>query len=341
MSLSAMRVRPVAGGIYFVVSLFLAALFLPPAGDAGPLDAPLQTAKARFEAGAYSASITALKDLLAGNPEDAEAHFWMARCHYELHDYDNSVEQAKRAVERDPKNSLYHQWLGRAYGGKADRRKSFLLARKVKQELEKAVELNPSNISARRDLQRFYMEAPWIVGGSRNKALMTADAIAAMDAVEGHLAHAEYYRQVLHNREFAEKEYLSVLMMKPAQIGPYLEIAEYYVLRENVSALESVLRDATSADPSDARLFFYRGVAGIISGSSPKAAQEQLTLYLSRPERSDWPSHAEAREWAGRLLEKQGNLAGAAGEYREALKTEPGRKETRARLDRLERSLKR
>ncbi len=201
-----MRIWPAVRGIYFAASLSLAALFLPAAGGAGTLAAPLQTAERRFEAGAYSSAIAALKDFVGQHPESAGAHFWMARCYYELHDYDDSVEQAKRAVELDPQNSLYHQWLGRAYGGKADRRKSFFLARKVRKELEKAVELDPSNISARRDLQRFYLEAPWIVGGSRDRALMTADAIAVMDTVEGHLAHAEYYRTVLGEVDGAEKE---------------------------------------------------------------------------------------------------------------------------------------
>jgi tetratricopeptide (TPR) repeat protein len=335
-----MRMRPAVRGVYFAAVLFLSTLFLSAAGHAGPSDAPLQTVKQRFEAGAYSSAIAALKNFLDRHPKDSGAHFWMGRCYYELRDYDNAVEQAVRAVDLAPDNSLFHQWLGRAYGGKADREHSFSLARRVKKELEKAVELDSSNASARRDLQRFYMEAPWIVGGSNAKALRMADAVAAIDPVEGHLARAEYYRQAIGNIPLAEKEYLTVLAMKLQTAGPYFEIADFYARREDVQGLEKALNAAAKAGPSDPRLSYYRGVADIIRGSSLKTAAKELQAYLETPERSEWPSHADTKEWLGRLYERESKPAAAASQYREALEKEPARSEIRARLERLERSLK-
>ena len=278
---------------------------------------------------------------MSGHPGDAEAHFWMGRCYYELHDYDNAVEQTERAVELAQDNSRFHQWLGRAYGGKADRKRSFFLARRVKKELEKAVELDPANASARRDLQRFYMEAPWIVGGSNAKALRMADAVAAIDPVEGHLARAEYYERVVGNIPLAEKEYLTVLAMRPQPAGPYFEIAEFYARREDLQGLEKALSAAAKAGPSDPRLLYYRGVADTIKDGAPETAAKELQTYLEIPERSEWPSPADAREWLGRLYERESKPAAAAAQYREALEKEPARSGTRARLERLERWLKR
>ncbi len=64
-----------------------------------------------------------------------------------------------------------------------------------------------------------------------------------------------------------------------------------------------------------------------------------MKSYLaSTPDRSDWPSHAAAREWLGRLYEAQGKRADAAEQYREALQLEPKRKEARTRLEKLEKS---
>ena len=75
-----------------------------------------------------------------------------------------------RVVE--PNNGEYHLWLGRTYGEKADA-SNFLtaagLAKKVRTEFERAVQLDPGNVMARTDLAEFYLEAPGIVGGGQGQ----------------------------------------------------------------------------------------------------------------------------------------------------------------------------
>jgi hypothetical protein len=64
-----------------------------------------------------------------------------------------------------------------------------------------------------------------------------------------------------------------------------------------------------------------------------------LKSYIAgTPERSDWPPHAAAREWLGRLYESQGKRAEAAEQYRASLQLDPGRKEASARLHQLEKA---
>ena len=123
-----------------------------------------------FTSGNYLSRSRLCNRPLSQSPSSAEAYYWLARSYYELRDFDNAVVHAEKAVALDTKNSLYHQWLGRAYGGKADRDRSFFLAKKVKKELQEAVRLNPSNIAARMDLEEFCTHAPWIVGGSKEEA---------------------------------------------------------------------------------------------------------------------------------------------------------------------------
>ncbi|MDA8433057.1 MAG: tetratricopeptide repeat protein [Nitrospiraceae bacterium] len=301
----------------------------------------LAVAQSQFSAGAYASAVGTLKEITLRHPDDAAAHFLAGRCYYEIHDYDNAIAEALLSVEFSPDNSLYHQWLGRAYGGKADREKSFLLARKVRKELEEAVALDPTNVSARRDLQRFYMDAPWIVGGSRDKALGMVNAIKEIDPVEGRLARADYSLHSLNDIAGADKEYRGVLAMENGRAGPYFEAAEFYAGREDAPALEKALKAAAKAAPSDLRLFYYRGVACVVAGGPPHDAERALREYLAAPQRSDWPSHTDARQWLGRLLESEGRLADAAAEYRKALAEDPSRGGTRARLERLDESLKR
>jgi tetratricopeptide (TPR) repeat protein len=296
----------------------------------------VQAAQHQFNSGNYTAAITSLQAAIAQNGSSAEAYFWLGRCYYEVRDYDNAIAQAEKSVSLDAKNSLYHEWLGRAYGGKADRDRSFFVAKKVKKEFEEAVRLNPSNVEARRDLEQFCIDAPFIVGGSKDEARAQVEAIAAIDPVQGHLARAALDAKNVAN---AENEFKQVLDAKPNHIDPYLEVAGFYQTQNKPADMDAVIGAAAKISAKDPRLNFYMGVSRVLSGSDYGKAEMYLKSYLaSTPDRSDWPSHAAAREWLGRLYEAQGKRAEAAEQYRAALRLEPGRKEAQARLEKLEKS---
>jgi tetratricopeptide (TPR) repeat protein len=79
----------------------------------------------------------------------------------------------------------------------------------------------------------------------------------------------------------------------------------------------------------------------VLANNNLADAEKDLKAYLaSTPERSDWPSHASARDWLGRLYEAQGKRSEAAEQYRAALQLDPDRKETKARLQNLEKGTK-
>lgn len=311
------------------------------AAAAFPDDAPglLQAAQRQFDGGNYAAAISTLQSAVAQSPSSAQAYYWLGRSYYEIRNYDNAIAQAEKSLALDAKNSLYHQWLGRAYGGKADRDRSFFLARKAKREFQEAVRWNPSNISARRDLEDYCIDAPWIVGGSKDEALAQVNAIAALDPVEGHLARAIYLLDGAKKPDQAESEYRQVLNAKPDRVEPYLEVAGFFERQNQPSGMEAAVQAAAQVSPNDARLTFYRGVAGVLANADPASAEQDLKSYLaSTPDRSDWPAHAAARVWLGRLYEAQGKRAEAAEQYRAALQLEPQRKDARARLERLEKA---
>jgi len=296
----------------------------------------VETAQKQFHAGNYAEAIRTLQPAAAQNSSNSEIYYWLGRSYYEIRDYDNAVLQFGRAATLDARNSDDHMWLGRAYGGKADRERSFFLARRVKKEFEQAVSLNPANIPARRDLEEYCLEAPWIVGGSKDEALDQVNAIAAMDPVEGNLARGFYYWHGLKKPDVAEGEYRNALAAKPGRVEPYFEAGDFFRHRGNVAELEAAIEGAARVSANDARLPFYRGVAGVLANTNLERAEQELKSYLaSTPDRSDWPSHAAAREWLGRLYEAQGKRAEAAEQYRAALQLDPQRREARARLERL------
>jgi tetratricopeptide (TPR) repeat protein len=297
----------------------------------------IQSAQHQFDTGNYAAAIATLQSAVSQNSSSAEGYYWLGRSYYEIRDYDNSVEQAEKSVSLDPKNSLYHQWLGRAYGGKADRDRSFSLAKKVKAEFKEAVSLDPSNIPARRDLEEYCLDAPWIAGGSKDEALQQVNAISALDPVEGHLARAIYNREGLKKPDDAEGEVRQVLTVKTKTAEPYFEVAEFFEDESKPSEMGLAIDAAAQVSPTDPRLTYYRAVADVLSNTDLTSAERNLKSYLaSTPDRSDWPAHAAAREWLGRLYEGQGKRAEAAEQYRAALQLEPKRKDAKERLGKLE-----
>lgn len=306
------------------------------AADASAL---VQAAQKQFNAGNYSGAITTLQSAVTQNASSAEVYYWLGRSYYEIRDYDNAITAGEKSIALDAKNSAYHQWLGRIYGGKADRDRSFSYARKVKKEFEDAVQLNPSNIPARRDLEDYCLQAPWVVGGSKDEAREQVEAIAALDPVEGHLARAVYDLDAQKKPDLAEEEYRAVLAAKPGKIEPYLEVISFFQHQNKPADMQTAIQAAAQVSGNDPRLGYSRAAALVLSSANLADAEKYLKSYLaSTPERSDWPSHASARVWLGRLYELQGKHGEAAEQYREALQLEPGDKDAKTRLEHLEKS---
>jgi tetratricopeptide (TPR) repeat protein len=295
---------------------------------------PLELAQAQFARGDYRAAIATLSAAIDQHPHDARLFHWRSRCYLEQNDFARATSDGERAVLEQPDDSEYRRWLGRVYGAAAEQERSFWLARKVKQAFEDAVRLNPLNVAARRDLTEFYLEAPWIIGGGSGKALNQVSAIAQVDPVAGYLARAAYAR---HEKRFdeAEANYTKMLALRPRRIEPYLEVADFYESRGDAGKLANAIEQGAALDPSDARLTYYSGVALVMANREPDEADAFLRKYLATSPRLDWPSHASAHEWLGRLHERLGHASIAADEYRATLALDPDRKSARDALRRV------
>jgi tetratricopeptide (TPR) repeat protein len=299
---------------------------------------PSQTygaALVQFRAGKFGQSLATLEGALGPSPSDASAQLLMARCDYELGDYKVAVAHAQAAVQLDPGNAEYHLWLGRMMGREADQERSATLALKTRREFKKAVTLAPGNVQARRALLEYDLQAPWFLGGSKQKARGQAKAIAELDPAEGQLANARLAEAA---GDYAREAgcYRQVLMEKTVRIGPYLEAADFFAAQDDASDLQRAVAAAAAVNAKDRRLAYYRGVADVLAGTELSAAQHDLNSYLEgTPLPRDFPSRADALNWLGKLYEKQGNRQQAMQEYQAALRVDPNHAETRQALSRL------
>jgi tetratricopeptide (TPR) repeat protein len=300
----------------------------------------IERAHADFEAGRYALAASEFEWAANANQADSAAYYWLGRARLEQGEYDRAIAAFARAVNLDSNNSEYYRWLGRGEGEVADREHSFSAARRVRPALERSVRLDPSSVAARRDLMGFYLEAPWLVGGSDSKARAQVEAIAALDPVAGHLARAAYFRHK-KDADRARAEYEAVANAGPRDVRPYLEAAEFYERSSNAAGLQTVVDAMQKIERDEPQLLYFRGVLGALTGVGLEKAERALAAYLDRvPPRSDRPGPAATHEWLGRVYLALGQPGWAASEFRKALALQPDRDIARDRLRQLEQQKK-
>ena len=104
---------------------------------------------------------------------DSDEKFQLGKEQYAAGKYDAAIKAFTDALRLAPDISSYHHWLGKSYGQMAEHAGIFTaykLSQKTRQELERAVELDNSNIAALSDLMEYYQRAPVFLGGGQEKA---------------------------------------------------------------------------------------------------------------------------------------------------------------------------
>jgi tetratricopeptide (TPR) repeat protein len=308
--------------------LLLAACALQTAAARGAQH-PLADAQREYNAGRYHRAVDTLTDEVAKSADSAPLHFLLGQSYYQLREFTRAVTSFERCVQLAPNQSEYHDWLGKAYGRRAEET-MFLsamgLARKTHKEFEIAVRLNPSNFEAQRDLIRFEINAPGIVGGGDDRALKHIEDLEKLDALHGNLARGEFFATT---KRFggADAVFAKVLESKTDRIGVYFEVADYYRDRQNAAKMSEAVDAAGQIDGDDRRLKYYRGTLFVMKRENPAEAESLLKSYLATvPDNSDLPSHSSALEWLGKLYEAQGRFSEAAEAYRRSLELEPHNK---------------
>ena len=274
-----------------------------------------------LSAGKVDDAVRCLERRVASNPSDAESFHLLSRAYYHLKQWDKSIADGEKAVQLNPNKSDYYLWLGRAYGEKAAKA-SFLtaagMAKKVCANFQKAVQLDPGNLDALSDLTEFYVEAPGMVGGGIDKAQITAKQLAALDPARGDWAYARVAEKQ-KNPATAERDYLAAIKLLPDAADNWLNLASFYQREHRYDEMENAVAKAMSSDMKKSNSLY--DAASLLSGSGRNlaGAAAYLRHYLSLPNQNEDAPAFEAHYKLGTILEKQGDKAGAANEFRASL----------------------
>ena len=279
-----------------------------------------QTPQDSLAAGRVDQALQILEQQIHTSPT-AETYNFLCRAHFELGAWDAGIPACEKATALAPNNGLFHLWLGRIYGEKADRAGFFKaagLAGKVRTEFERAVELSPGSWEARTDLAEFYLEAPGIVGGGKDKALSQAELIAPLNPAMAHWVKA---RVAEKNKDSAaaEREYRAAIDASQGGARAWLNLAGFYRHANRLDDMEQALRTMESR-PVDHPAALV-DAAGILlrTGRDAALAMRLARRYIASSNTVEEAPVFKAHTVLGELLEKQGDRPAAAEEYRAAL----------------------
>lgn len=296
----------------------------------------LERGQELFEAGNYLQARASLASVLARSPAHPEANYWMGRVLLRLGEFDQARNHLERAVTTEPANVEYRLALAAAYGEKA-RRSNFLSAPrwagKWRRELETAFELAPENIKARSRLIQYYLNAPAIGGGDKEKGKRLAQETIELDEIEGRLLLANAHQRS-RETEMAIAEYQRVIRLDPGNPRAHNALGYIHLRQKNYAAAESDFKKYVEVAPDDPNAYDSLG-----DYYSARGRMDQAMAEFERALEID-PLFSVSRFKLAQACEKRGMREEAIHHYETLLALTPGfskAEEARKRLKGLKR----
>jgi tetratricopeptide (TPR) repeat protein len=269
---------------------------------------------------------------------DAESMHLLSRAYYATEHWDDAVKCGERAVALRPGDAYYHLWLARELGQKAasaNPMSAAALARKAKNEFERAVQLDPSSVEARLDLAQYYTEAPAIMGGGLDKAREQAAQVAKQNSAKSHLILA---RVAEKEKQFPEAE--SQLRQAIAEARDpaeyWLELAEFYRLQGRPDDMQKAVHSAVAQRGISADTYFDAANELFEGNRDFPSAILCLKKYLASGELVEGAPAFRAHYLLGQIYEKTGQAPAAVSEYQASLALASGFDRARKALDHLQ-----
>lgn len=268
--------------------------------------APLDTARSAYQRADFATVIQLLDNR---NTMDSESWMLLGKASYHTGRFADASAAFRRALESGGDTAECRNWLGRALGMQAERGNPLSalgLARKARDEFQKAVEMDPRNLEAVSDLFSFYLAAPGFLGGGADKARALAETVKELDTAE----YAGMRAQLAEKQKDyagAEQWLKRSIAAAPKSVGRRVDLARFYTRREVLEKADAALAEARALQPGAARLLFDEANLLVRGGRNPARARRLLQQYQSAARGPEDPSPFETAQLEARLekLEKE------------------------------------
>ena len=306
------------------------AAFLVAVSSVLPAQAPLERGKALMDARKYNEAKIVLEPV---GSRDATAAFYLGQIAMEQSDAGKSVSWFEKAVDLNPRSSLYYDWLGRAYGVQAQRASKLklpFLASKTKSAWEKSIALDPDNLDARQDMILYYLQAPGLLGGGKDKARAMAQEIRKRSAYRGGIAWARVCTDS-KDQACVERELNMLVASYPDSSAGYSLLAVFYATNKQFEKAFAIVDQRLKSKPNDAAALYAYGRTASVAGQNLDRGELALKAYIAAPIPTGPPvAHAHYR--LGLIQQMKGEKEMAKREYQAALRLDPNLQEAKKAL---------
>lgn len=297
-----------------------------------------QTPEELFKARRFDEARAAFQAQLATNTNDARALYYMGRTAYAQDKDSEAVKWFEKALSQNDTSALYHYWLGSALGDvaqSANKLKQPFLARRVKHEFERAVQLDPTMPEPRNGLVDFYSIAPGVMGGSIDKAKEHAAELSKLNPMRGHLALARIAERQ-KDSVTADNEYKAAVAASPDSAQGYYSLGSWYRRQSKWDEAFATYDRLMAVKPDEKIIHATYGSVAAISGKNLERGERELKFFQANPPDDVTPQTLSTVHLRlGQIYEKTDRKEFARSEYSEAVRANPQNKDARKALDAL------
>ena len=302
-------------GLLVALALFPA---FQPAGD-------LNEAIGLYEKGKFDQAANMFQKLRDSSPSDPEIRLWLGKSYSKARQWDKAVQEMENLVRLQPSNAQYHLLLGRACGDRASH-SMFITAigwaKRVRKEFETARKLAPEDVDIRFDLLEYYLDAPEIVGGGKDKAEEEAQAIARLRPEKGFLARATI---LIKNKKWdlARKELNQAVINYPQSSSACKDLADFLLDRQDFEGALDYATKALALDGKSKRSRLIAAAAKIRLNRDLDETEKTLQDFVAGKLGDEDPSFEEAYYWLGECRLAKGDKAKAREAFKSSLALNP------------------
>ena len=277
--------------------------------------------------------------LLKANVSDDAAMHCMGRMYMAMNNSGAAAEWFEKAIKVNDKAAVHHLWLGNALGDQAqhaNKLKQPFLARRVKSEFERTVELDPASLDGRHGLIQFYSQAPGVMGGSMDKAREQAREIQKLNAMRGHVELAALLENKDKDLAGAEREYAASITASPDSAFGYSSLAGFYRRQKRFNEAVATWDRLLKAKPDALNAHLNAAFNLALSGQGLERGEREVKDWLATPPKDATAvTTGFAHYVLGMIYERQGKKDAARSEYQTALSLNPKNTDAKKALDAL------
>ncbi len=271
--------------------------------------------------GSVDQAIEQYSRAVQASPSSLEANLFLARAYYAVGRWDDAIKPGEKATLLNSNAAEAWFWLARIYGDKAEDSGAFggmKYGRKAGEALERAARLAPNDSQVLAALAEFHIEAPGIIGGSKDRARNIADQLAKIDVAQSHWVRARLW-QKNKRWEDAEREFKASVDSSNGAAQYWLEYGKFLWRQGRNNEMEQAVLKAVASPRKRLDSMYEAGNLLQRAGRDFPDAVKYLRAYLAQPEKSEEAPAFRAHYLLGTVLEKQGDKAAGRAEFQKSL----------------------